>query len=417
MTTAYQDVMKEDGVTPADPFDMGAGHLNPNPAVDPGLVYDAGFFDYLAFLCGNNPANISQGTCDFLVSLGFSTDPSNLNYPSIAVAELAGFQTIARTVTSVTDGTATYNVSVDAPPGITVAVSPSSLTLDTGESATYAVTFTTNPNATLDEWAFGSLTWTHGPHAVRSPIAVKPVALAAPDEVVGTGTDGSVSFDITFGYAGAYTAGTHGLAPADLQAGYVVDDPANDINTALATGVGVTFHEVVVPAGSAYARFSLFDDYTDGNDDLDLYVFGPTGGFVGGSGSGTSAEEVNVVLPADGTYTVVVHGWQTDGPDSNYTLFSWVFGLVDDRGNMTVTAPGSAALGATETVTVDWAGLDACKYLGAVSHSDASGLLGLTVVNIDTGEACSVPEQAVTNSQGLFAQEGALSIFLPIVGR
>ena len=26
MTTARQDVVKEDGVTPADPFDMGAGH-------------------------------------------------------------------------------------------------------------------------------------------------------------------------------------------------------------------------------------------------------------------------------------------------------------------------------------------------------------------------------------------------------
>jgi hypothetical protein len=398
MTTAYQDVMKEDGVTPADPFDMGAGHLNPNPAVDPGLVYDAGFFDYLAFLCGNNPANISQGTCDFLAGAGFSFDPSNLNYPSIGIADLAGAQTIVRTVTRVTPGpgTHTYNVSVEAPAGIDVLVSPSSLTLDYGESASYEVTFTTNPAATLDAWAFGSLTWSHGPHAVRSAIAVKPVALAAPDEVMGTGTDGTLDFDITFGYAGAYTAGTHGLAPADMQAGNVIDDPANDIDAALATCdfdapfpypcTGITWHEFEVPAGSAYARFSLFDDYVDGADDLDLYVWRRgDGAFVGGSGSGTSAEEVNVVLPAADTYEIAVHGWQTDGPDSNYTLFSWAFGLVDDRGNMTVTAPAAATLGATETVTVDWAGLAAdTKYLGAVSHSDGSGLLGLTVVRVDT---------------------------------
>jgi subtilisin family serine protease len=385
MTTASQDVMKEDGVTPADPFDMGAGHLSPNPAVDPGLVYDAGFLEYLGFLCGARPENISQATCDVLESLGIPFDPSNLNYPSIAVAELAGFETIQRTVTSVTPGTATYNVSADAPPGVSVAISPASLTLSPGESATYSVTFTTLSGAALDEWTFGSLTWSHGPHSVRSPIAVKPVALAAPDEVQGTGTDGSLSFDITFGYSGDYAAGTHGLAPADTQGGTVVDDPANDINTALETGVGVTFHEVEVPAGSAYARFALFDDYTDGQDDLDLYVFDSDGDLVGSSGSGTSAEEVNLLLPDADTYTVVVHGWQTDGPDANYTLFNWAFGLVDDRGNMTVTAPASATLGATETIDVDWMGLTTgTKYLGAVSHSDAGGLLGLTVVRIDT---------------------------------
>ncbi|MFW2339183.1 MAG: hypothetical protein ACN4GK_03955, partial [Acidimicrobiia bacterium] len=120
--------------------------------------------------------------------------------------------------------------------------------------------------------------------------------------------------------------------------------------------------------------------------------------FVGGSGSGTSAEEVNVTFPETGnaafkafmdgigltgvTHLVDVHGWQTDGPDSNYTLFSWAFG--PDAGNMTVTAPAAAVLGSTETITVDWAGLTAGEmYLGAVSHSDAGGIFGLTLVEID----------------------------------
>jgi hypothetical protein len=52
---------------------------------------------------------------------------------------------------------------------------------------------------------------------------------------------------------------------------------------------------------------------------------------------------------------------------------------------MTVTAPASATLAATETITVDWTGLSAdTKYLGAVSHSDAGGILALTLVAIDT---------------------------------
>ncbi len=384
MTTAYQDVMKEDGVTPADPFDMGAGHLNPNPAVDPGLVYDAGFIDYLGFLCGNNPANIDQETCNLLIFLGVPTDPSDLNYPSIGIAELAGCQTVTRTVTNV-GSPGTYNVSVDAPPGINVAVSPSTLTLVRGESATYNVTFTTLPCAIMDDWTFGSLTWNDGSHNVRSPIAVRPIAVAAPGDILGTGTDGSFSFDITFGYTGAYTTSAHGLVPADMQPGNVVDDPANDINTALATGVGVTFHSVIIPAGTEHARFSLFDDCTDGDDDLDLYIFGPdTVGFpqVVAYGSSTSEEEINLAAPAPGTYIVVVHGWQTDGPDSDYTLFNWVFG--PGVGNMTITAPTAATLGATASVKVDWTGLDeGTKYLGAVSHNYSGGSR-LTLLRVDT---------------------------------
>ena len=54
MTTARRNLVKEDGATPADPFDFGSGHVVPNKAIDPGLVYDAGFLDYLAGICGTD---------------------------------------------------------------------------------------------------------------------------------------------------------------------------------------------------------------------------------------------------------------------------------------------------------------------------------------------------------------------------
>lgn len=392
MTTAYQDVMKEDGITPADPFDIGGGHVAPNPATDPGLAYDAGFFEYLGFLCGSTNA-VSPGFCAYLDSLGIPFDASDLNLASIGIAELAGYQAVVRTVTNVGPA-GTYKVKVDAPPGVDVVVTPKRLKLAAGESATYEVKFTTTRRAVLNEWAFGSLTWSDGPHSVRSPIAVRPVELAVPGEVFGMGTDGSLDYDVIFGYAGNFAAEPHGLVPADAQPDNVVDDPANDINTALGTGVGVTFHFVTIPADTEYARFSLFDDCTDGADDLDLYIFGPdTAGFpyVGGSGSGTSAEEVNLVAPAPGLYIAVVHGWQTDGPDANYTLFAWALGA-DTAGNMTVTAPSNATLGATDTVTVDWAGLAAdTKYLGSITHHNVAvptgysdGLIDYTIVRIDT---------------------------------
>ena len=51
-----------------------------------------------------------------------------------------------------------------------------------------------------------------------------------------------------------------------------------------------------------------------------------------------------------------------------------------------MTGPTSATLGATETVDLTWTGLATGpgeKQVGAVSHSDASGMLGLTIVNIE----------------------------------
>ena len=307
--------------------------------------------------------------------------------------QIAAF-TVVRTVTNVGPA-GTYDVSVDAPAGIDVTVDPASLTLEEGQSATYTVTFTGNEFVVANAWTFGSLTWSDGSHDVTSPIALYPVAIAAPAEVAGSGTDGSLSFDVTFGYTGDYTAGAHGLVAATMTDGYVEDDPTDDINAALDTCdfsvfpfqcVGITWHEFVVPSGSAYARFALFDDYTDGQDDLDLYVFkAPTLALVGSSGSGTSAEQVDVPNPDAGTYWIAVHGWGTDGPDAYYTLFSWAVPATPGSTNMTLTAPTAATLGTTETVTVDWLGLDeGTKYLGAVSHSDAGGILGWTLVAIAT---------------------------------
>jgi hypothetical protein len=64
------------------------------------LVYDAGFLDYLAFLCGVGAICVGVPPID----------PSDLNLASIGIAELAGMQTVTRTVMNVGDD-ATYAVS------------------------------------------------------------------------------------------------------------------------------------------------------------------------------------------------------------------------------------------------------------------------------------------------------------------
>ena len=66
MTTAY-DVL--DGGTPApntNPvliFRQGAGHVQPNSAANPGLVYDSDFNDWLAFFCATHH-RVSTPTCN-----------------------------------------------------------------------------------------------------------------------------------------------------------------------------------------------------------------------------------------------------------------------------------------------------------------------------------------------------------------
>ncbi len=48
MTSSVQAVVKEDGVTPATPFDMGAGSIRADRAVNPTLVFDETYADFVA---------------------------------------------------------------------------------------------------------------------------------------------------------------------------------------------------------------------------------------------------------------------------------------------------------------------------------------------------------------------------------
>ena len=78
-------------------------------------------------------------------------------------------------------------------------------------------------------------------------------------------------------------------------------------------------YDVVVPAGTTYARFSLFNADTNPASDLDLEVYrGAT--LVGSSGGGTSDEEVSLLNPTAATYTVVVVGFATAEPVRLYPV-------------------------------------------------------------------------------------------------
>lgn len=389
MTTAYHDVRDNNRVSMADPFDMGAGHINPGGewskgSVDePGLAYDAGLFEYAAFTCGMDWDVFTAGSCDFLKSIGVPSEPYNLNYPSIGVGNLPGSQTVQRTVTSVAKekGWRTYNVSVDAPPGYEVTVSPSSIRLKRGQTATYDVTIT-NVGAPIGEWRFGSLTWheKNGEYSVYSPIAVRGSLFDAPPEVSGKGTGGSLSFDVTFGYTGSYAAATHGLVPATVTSDNVVQDPDQDFDR----NDGYSNLHQFALSGAALFRIAMPPEATEPDADLDIFVYDPNGDLTATSTSGGTNELIDITSPMDGTWSVYVHGWSTPDGDSDYDMYSWVVSATPGGSLILNSAPTSATLGATGTIDVGWTGAtDGQWHLGAVSHTGDVGLMGLTLVDVD----------------------------------
>jgi hypothetical protein len=398
MTTAYQDVLKHDYSTPADPFDIGAGHIqlgqqsrrhgDKATPFDPGLVYDAGFFEYLGFLCDTAPEVFANpaATCAFLESIGVPTRAFNLNLPSIGVANLAGSQTVTRKVTAVFEARGgrdvTFKAMVDAPPGYHVTVSPDELELTPGEQATFDVTIT-NVDAPIGEWRFGYLSWKGGGYEVCSPIAVRAALFDAPAEISSSGESGSASFDVKFGYTGSYSAAAHGLVPATLTVDNVLQDEDQSFSPEDVAAGGANLHQFTL-SGAAHFRIAIPPEATEADADLDVYVYDPDGNLVASSTKGGTDELVDILLPTDGTWSVYVHGWAAPGGDSDYDMYSWVISATPG-GSLTIdSAPSSASLGATGTIQVSWTGATAGQWhLGAVSHTGDAGLMGLTLVDVD----------------------------------
>ncbi|MEX2546567.1 MAG: S8 family serine peptidase [Chloroflexota bacterium] len=415
MTTAYTGVLDNDRSSGAGPFAMGSGHANPGgtsesgSAFQPGLVYDAGLYDYFGWLCGIDLGVLTEEDCEFLDSVGYSSDPSNLNYPSIAVADLPGTQVVTRTFTSVAKnaGYRTYKVSVDAPVGYKVSVSPATISINRGQSATYQVSLV-NKSAPLGAWRFGSLTWTDvtggdpwptaGPTAtagasdwsnggkftVRSPIALRASRFDAPAHVSGNGVSGSESFQVRFGYTGAYSAKPRGLVPATVTHG-TVDQDADQSFFPSDAGDGATVHSFNL-SGVGLFRIALPPDaVASPNTDLDVYVYDPDDNLVGFSFFEGTRELVDIVNPQNGTWKVYVHGWQTVGPSDSYDLYTWKVPRTGGGSLSIASAPSSATAATAGTVTVHWTGATNGKWhLGLVQHVGPSGVvMGQTLVEVD----------------------------------
>ncbi|KAM7253973.1 hypothetical protein ACFE04_031655 [Oxalis oulophora] len=162
----------------ADPFDYGGGHVDPNNAMDPGLIYDiTDISDYVRFLCsmGYNNSAISLMTKTKTKCRKSTKFLLNLNLPSISIPELKNTLTVTRTVTNVGPKNSCYTSRFQAPAGTLVRIEPSVLLFNSSvKKLKFKVMFSSRLRV-QGRYSFGNLIWEDGIHVVRIPLVVRTV--------------------------------------------------------------------------------------------------------------------------------------------------------------------------------------------------------------------------------------------------
>ncbi|XP_060186002.1 subtilisin-like protease SBT1.7 [Lycium barbarum] len=179
-------IVKHEDMELATPISIGAGHVNPESAIDPGLIYDADTSDYVKFLCSLNytekqmkffsyEANPCSGSCGIT--------PLDLNYPSFSVMFRpdSSVHVLKRTLTHVAaTKPEEYRVKIVNlnSEKISLSIEPMKLMFnETLKKQSYMVKFESHyvfntSRRIAEQMAFGSVSWESEKHTVRSPFAV-----------------------------------------------------------------------------------------------------------------------------------------------------------------------------------------------------------------------------------------------------
>ena len=374
MMTSASEVKLADGSKNTDVHATGAGQVDPARMVDPGLVYDADFEDYLKFI---------QGT-GVNLGLASSTKPRDMNVPSFALGNLTGKIEVTRTVTALTPGV--YKVKADVP-GIQVNVAPAALNFKAaGETKTFKVTFE-NKSAALGKFAMGTLRWEGAGKTVSSPISVRPQSVVAAKDVflsTDAGT-GSADISVVSGTDSPTNMTLDGLSKADSSAVELVPGAFRGF-----TGVSdaSTYVKTVqVPAGVPLAKFSVLS--SDPNSDFDMWVVTPRG--VEQVATSSSSESLSIANPAAGKYTIYANLYSSpDGKARKASVDAAILGA--NVGNATIT-PNPLVLpnGETGKITLNWTGLQPGSYIGRITFAGASEPTFVSLVVNAAGAAVVAP--------------------------
>ncbi|KAK8263188.1 hypothetical protein V6Z11_D12G024800 [Gossypium hirsutum] len=163
------------------PLDFGAGHINPNKAIDPGLVYDIEIQDYINYLCGLNYTSKQIRTITGMRQFNCDSATLDLNYPSFIIllnnTNTTG-TTFQRELTNVAEGISVYRAVVRAPSGMKAVVQPATITF-AGKYSKAKFQLTVEIDVGVGSIPesdyfgnYGFLSWyeVNGKHQVTSPI-------------------------------------------------------------------------------------------------------------------------------------------------------------------------------------------------------------------------------------------------------
>ncbi|KAI3468828.1 hypothetical protein Pfo_025491 [Paulownia fortunei] len=181
MTSATQinlndTLIADERLLPADVFAIGAGHVNPPKAIDPGLVYDITPEDYIAYLCGlgYTEKEIAIITRRTISCHGRGIPKAQLNYPSFSIQLGRNSSVYSRTVTNVGATESTYHLKMESIPGVDIVVQPTVLSFtEVNQKMTYQIFFSKSATSVNSTYVQGSIAWVSLKHTVRSPISVK----------------------------------------------------------------------------------------------------------------------------------------------------------------------------------------------------------------------------------------------------
>nr|XP_010911268.1 subtilisin-like protease SBT1.1 [Elaeis guineensis] len=175
---------------PASVFAMGAGHVDPSKANDPGLIYDIKPEEYIGYLCGGlrySDSLVSQVVgrriqCSAvkniaadqlnLPSISVNLGKSSLHDKPAGVVTSSKIRTVSRTVTNVGEANSVFLVKVDEPEGVSVKITPQVLRFSgLNEEKSYTVELSTDGKPP-GKYSEGQLRWISSKHVARSPISV-----------------------------------------------------------------------------------------------------------------------------------------------------------------------------------------------------------------------------------------------------
>lgn len=354
MTTALTEVVKEDGETAADPFDLGGGRIDLARAADPGLVFDVSAADYEA---GQD-------------------DPVNMNLPGLGFGNVAGVATITRTATSLVAVDSTWTVNVDAPGGVQITVSPDPLVVPANGTATFTVSV--DATEVAEGQYFAHVYLEHGPHQVHMPVAfVNVPAVWNSLEGVKTQFDASsTDFNLESGVnVDPFAINAYGLVDPVRTAGGPLDQDPDQNPSTDPLGEGFELYPYTLASDTVWFVAQTRESEISDIDLFLLYDADGSGTFewpdelIDASTSPSANEEVGVTAPTPGDYLVAVEAWAGSG---TYTLKTYQVTTADDTLTL-LDAPASIEAASNYTMQVAWDHQidQGEEYLGAITMGDA----------------------------------------------